>query len=251
MNTVALESTRGSDRSHEHVRKSILNFGFPGYRASHDRRDLGRRREGRDRDRPDELRAAARTASRSRSTRDTRVDAAELKVRFIVRADLAASRSTFRSNSSPTSRSTAARSRSTGSSQMDREFLDLYNRELQLLHEQAGEFADEYPGIAERLGGLVARTHRPDGRGPAGRRRVPRRPRAAQAQARDSRNSPAICSSSWCRTIWRRRPRRCWPRSCRPIADPALRDGQAASRAAPISTPPTASATAASPAAIG
>src|SRR5215203_2223807 len=39
---------------------------------------------------------------------------------------------------------------------MDREFLDLYNRELQLLHEQAREFADEYPGIAERLGGLIA-----------------------------------------------------------------------------------------------
>ncbi len=39
---------------------------------------------------------------------------------------------------------------------MDREFLDLYNRELQLLYEQAGEFAQEYPGIAERLGGLTA-----------------------------------------------------------------------------------------------
>jgi type VI secretion system protein ImpG len=39
---------------------------------------------------------------------------------------------------------------------MDREFLDLYNRELQLLHEQAREFADEYPGIAERLGGLLS-----------------------------------------------------------------------------------------------
>jgi len=39
---------------------------------------------------------------------------------------------------------------------MHREFLDLYNRELQLLHEQAREFAGEYPGIAERLGGLVA-----------------------------------------------------------------------------------------------
>jgi type VI secretion system protein ImpG len=38
---------------------------------------------------------------------------------------------------------------------MHREFLDLYNRELQLLQEQAGEFAEEYPGIAERLGGLV------------------------------------------------------------------------------------------------
>src|SRR3954447_23554337 len=39
---------------------------------------------------------------------------------------------------------------------MDREFLDLYNRELLLLYEQAGEFAQEYPGIAERLGGLVS-----------------------------------------------------------------------------------------------
>jgi type VI secretion system protein ImpG len=38
---------------------------------------------------------------------------------------------------------------------MDREFLDLYNRELLLLYEQAGAFAEEYPGIAERLGGLV------------------------------------------------------------------------------------------------
>jgi hypothetical protein len=38
---------------------------------------------------------------------------------------------------------------------MNREFLDFYNRELSLLYEQAGEFADQYPGIAERLGGLV------------------------------------------------------------------------------------------------
>lgn len=38
---------------------------------------------------------------------------------------------------------------------MNREFLDLYNRELQLLNAQAREFADEYPGIAERLGGIL------------------------------------------------------------------------------------------------
>jgi type VI secretion system protein ImpG len=38
---------------------------------------------------------------------------------------------------------------------MNREFLDLYNRELQLLREHAAEFAEEYPGIAERLGGLI------------------------------------------------------------------------------------------------
>ena len=38
---------------------------------------------------------------------------------------------------------------------MNREFLDLYNRELGHLREPAGEFAEEYPGIAERLGGLI------------------------------------------------------------------------------------------------
>ena len=38
---------------------------------------------------------------------------------------------------------------------MDREFLDLYNRELELLYEHAAEFADEYPGIAGRLGGIL------------------------------------------------------------------------------------------------
>src|SRR3954451_22515060 len=38
---------------------------------------------------------------------------------------------------------------------MNREFLDFYNRELSLLYEQAGDFAEEYPGIAERLGGLI------------------------------------------------------------------------------------------------
>jgi type VI secretion system protein ImpG len=38
---------------------------------------------------------------------------------------------------------------------MNREFLDHYNRELSLLNEHAAEFAAEYPGVAERLGGLV------------------------------------------------------------------------------------------------
>lgn len=38
---------------------------------------------------------------------------------------------------------------------MDREFLDLYNRELGLLREQAVEFAEQNPGIAGRLGGLL------------------------------------------------------------------------------------------------
>ncbi|MFX5464546.1 type VI secretion system baseplate subunit TssF, partial [Acinetobacter baumannii] len=39
---------------------------------------------------------------------------------------------------------------------MNREFLDLYNRALLLLYEQAKEFSEEYPDIAQRLGGLVA-----------------------------------------------------------------------------------------------
>jgi type VI secretion system protein ImpG len=38
---------------------------------------------------------------------------------------------------------------------MDREFLRFYNQELAILREQAAEFAEDYPGIAERLGGLV------------------------------------------------------------------------------------------------
>ncbi len=39
---------------------------------------------------------------------------------------------------------------------MNREFLAFYNAELGVLREQAAEFAVEYPGVAERLGGLLA-----------------------------------------------------------------------------------------------
>ncbi len=38
---------------------------------------------------------------------------------------------------------------------MNREFLKFYNEELAILREQAAEFAQEYPGVAERLGGLL------------------------------------------------------------------------------------------------
>lgn len=44
---------------------------------------------------------------------------------------------------------------------MDREFLDLYNRELQYINDNVEEFAREYPGIAERLGGLVKESQDP------------------------------------------------------------------------------------------
>jgi type VI secretion system protein ImpG len=38
---------------------------------------------------------------------------------------------------------------------MHREFLKLYNQELAILREQGAEFARDYPGVAERLGGLL------------------------------------------------------------------------------------------------
>ena len=38
---------------------------------------------------------------------------------------------------------------------MNREFLELYNRELGILKEEARQFAAEFPGVAERLGGLL------------------------------------------------------------------------------------------------
>ena len=38
---------------------------------------------------------------------------------------------------------------------MNREFLELYDRELKLLYEHGAEFAKEYPGVGERLGGLL------------------------------------------------------------------------------------------------
>ena len=38
---------------------------------------------------------------------------------------------------------------------MNREFLKFYNQELTILREQAVEFAQDYPGVAERLGGLL------------------------------------------------------------------------------------------------
>jgi len=44
---------------------------------------------------------------------------------------------------------------------MNREFLWFYNQELAILREQAAEFAQDYPGIAERLGGLVGDTADP------------------------------------------------------------------------------------------
>lgn len=38
---------------------------------------------------------------------------------------------------------------------MNREFLDLYNQELTYLREQGAAFAESYPAVAERLGGLL------------------------------------------------------------------------------------------------
>ena len=38
---------------------------------------------------------------------------------------------------------------------MNRDFLEAYNKELALLYERSREFAEDFPGIAERLGGLT------------------------------------------------------------------------------------------------
>lgn len=38
---------------------------------------------------------------------------------------------------------------------MKKDFRDVYNRELAMLYERSAEFAAEYPGIADRLGGLL------------------------------------------------------------------------------------------------
>lgn len=44
---------------------------------------------------------------------------------------------------------------------MNRAFLELYNRELQILYERSKHFAEEFPGVAERLGGLSRETMDP------------------------------------------------------------------------------------------
>ncbi len=44
---------------------------------------------------------------------------------------------------------------------MNREFLEYYNRELKILYERSADFAAEFPGVAERLGGLTAETMDP------------------------------------------------------------------------------------------
>ena len=52
---------------------------------------------------------------------------------------------------------------------MNRDFLELYNRELQILYERSKQFAEEFPGVAERLGGLTEETDGPGPRQPAAR----------------------------------------------------------------------------------
>ena len=38
---------------------------------------------------------------------------------------------------------------------MNREFLEFYDNELKMLYERGKEFAEEYPSVAGRLGGLI------------------------------------------------------------------------------------------------
>lgn len=89
LNTVAMESTVKEIVDFAHARRSILNFGLP---------DMSRRTMdellSNDRAIERDIEAALRTyeprllAGTIRVTRDTSIDAASLKVRFIIQADL-------------------------------------------------------------------------------------------------------------------------------------------------------------------
>ena len=85
---------------------------------------------------------------------------------------------------------------------MNREFLDLYNRELKLLKEQAREFAEEYPGDRGAARRNAGRPHRSHDRRTPRRRGLSSRTSAAQAQARISgihQQSPrTTCSALSC-----------------------------------------------------
>ena len=67
---------------------------------------------------------------------------------------------------------------------MNRAFLELYNRELQLLYERSKQFAEEFPGVAERLGGLTERNDGPRPRQRAAGQRLHGGARPAQAEER-------------------------------------------------------------------
>ena len=91
-------------------------FWLPGHCAPLDRRDLGRRPQGRDRVSPDALTNRGSTARRSGRRRD-KADRRRSELQAALcrpRRPVLRCRSTFPSNSSPTSISTAATSRSTG-----------------------------------------------------------------------------------------------------------------------------------------
>jgi type VI secretion system protein ImpF len=87
MNTINLGSSLNLDQ-HEEVRRSVLNFGFPDVtHRSIDEMGVA--------DIKDEIEAALRdfeprlVTETVHVTRDQSVDSAELKIRFVVRADLA------------------------------------------------------------------------------------------------------------------------------------------------------------------
>ena len=154
LNTVALESTIDMTET-PYARKSILNFGIP---------DMTNRTIDEDGVNaiPEEIRtaiinfeprlAAASLADRARQERRYRRTQGALHRprRFDLRSR-ACSGGIHRGYH----RDRQNHGQSLVKARMNREFLDLYNRELQLLNEQAREFAEEYPGIAERLGGIL------------------------------------------------------------------------------------------------
>ena len=156
----------------------------------------------------------------------------------------------FRWNSSPTSLRPAKSSSIACEAHMNREFLDLYNRELQLLNEQAREFAERisrHRGAARRH---PRRSRRSLDRRSSGRRGLSCGAGPAQAQARISRNSPTICSSNSSRIILPRRRRSMLVKAIPTSATRHCAKGMR-SHAVPISTPLFASSIASSPAVTG
>ncbi len=152
-NTTNLEAIEDLSTAPE-VRKSIINFGFP---------DLTRRtiEENEVRAIAGEIESALRDfeprlARKSiKARRDDTVTADTLRVRFLVSAELRAYPVNVQAEFVAEVEVELGQDQDRSALGMNREFLKFYNQELAILREQAAEFAQEYPGVAERLGGLL------------------------------------------------------------------------------------------------
>ena len=96
-----------------------------------------------------------------------------------------------------------------------------------MLYERSKEFAEEFPGVAERLGGL-SREEQMDPGIASLLEGAPSWRRACSSSSRASfPSSPRRCSTSCCRTIWRRSRPAVLVQATPPIEDPGLVEGTA------------------------